>query len=324
MHFFFEKTFERSSGEPRLHYNGHGTLEKSEKHIKIYSVAPSRKRPKRIDFGFYNPKTKRKVRIKTGGTDLKSERNTIADREAHSSWKAMQSSNRFVAKVRMGEEDSDKSIEQLKAHSPSSALTVRQTMSVRRATQRVGESDNVAPATGDLCDCCKTAERHVSDSAEHERSLQRSYDVLSIKSVVDSEADGIIAGASTPAQTACHGCLPVRATASSLASNRDSELPSGLYKNNDKPTIDRNFFKSMARTIKANRAPIADAEVVDEEACTHYTGNYTSGSCGEETRYVNWIEGDALRMRIELKFRLIHERMLAEPEASNNRRRLWR
>jgi hypothetical protein len=29
-------------------------------------------------------------------------------------------------------------------------------------------------------------------------------------------------------------------------------------------------------------------------------------------------------MRIELKFRLIHERMLAEPEASNNRRRLWR
>jgi len=38
---------------------------------------------------------------------------------------------------------------------------------------------------------------------------------------------------------------------------------------------------------------------------------------------VNWIEGDALRMRIELKFRLIRERMLA-PEASNNRRRLRR
>ena len=76
----------------------------------------------------------------------------------------------------------------------------------------------------------------------------------------------------------------------------------------------------MAKTIKANRAPIADAEVVDEEACTHYTGNYTSDPCGERTRYVNWIEGDALRMRIELKFRLIRERMLA-PEASNKRRR---
>jgi hypothetical protein len=92
-----------------------------------------------------------------------------------------------------------------------------------------------------------------------------------------------------------------------------------LYKNNGKPTIDVNFFKSMAKTIKANRAPIADAEVVDEEACTHYTGNYASSSCGEETRYVNWIEGDALRIRIELKFRLIRERMLA-PEASNSRR----
>jgi hypothetical protein len=235
----------------------------------------------------------------------------------------MQQPNLFVTKMRMGEEDSDKSIAQLKAYSPSLALTVRQTTSVRRATHRVGESDSVARATGDLCDCCKTTERHVSDSAEHERSLQRSYAVLSIKSVVDSETDVLLAGAYTPAQTACLGCSPVRATASSLASNRDSELPSGLYKNNDKPTIDRNFFKSMARTIKANRAPIADAEVVDEEACTHYTGNYTSNSCGEETRYVNWIEGDALRMRIELKFRLIHERMLA-PEASNNRRRLRR
>jgi hypothetical protein len=75
----------------------------------------------------------------------------------------------------------------------------------------------------------------------------------------------------------------------------------------------------MAKTMKANRASIADAGVVDEEACTHYTGNYTSNSCGEETRLVNWIEGDELWMRIALKFRLIHERTLA-PEASNNRR----
>ena len=144
--------------------------------------------------------------------------------------------------------------------------------------------------------------------------------MLSIASVVDVHSEiHMLSGAYTPAPTACHGCSPVRATASSLASMRNSELPSGLSKNNGKPTIDRNFFKSMAKTIKANRAPIADAEVVDEEACTHYTGNYASNSCGGKTRYVNWIEGDALRMRIELKFRLIHERMLA-PEASNKRR----
>ena len=82
------------------------------------------------------------------------------------------------------------------------------------------------------------------------------------------------------------------------------------------------FFKSTGKTIKTNRTSIADVGVVDvydEETYTHYTGNYTSNSCGEETRYVNWIEGDALRMRIELKFRLIRERMLA-PEASNSRR----
>ena len=46
-----------------------------------------------------------------------------------------------------------------------------------------------------------------------------------------------------------------------------------LYKNNGngKETIDRNFFKSMAKMIKANRPSIADAEVVDEKACTYYT-----------------------------------------------------
>jgi hypothetical protein len=198
------------------------------------------------------------------------------------------------------------------------AFSVRHSTPFLRATQRAG--DIVATAPGDLCDGCKTTERHASDSAEHDRGLQENYTVLSITSLADSEMH-MLAGACSPPPTACHGCSPVRATSSSPASIRDIELPSGLSKNNGKPTIDRNFFKSMAKTIKVNlgRASKADADVVDEEACTHYTGNYASNSCGEETRYVNWIEGDALRMRIELKFRLIRERMLA-PEASNNRR----
>ena len=210
----------------------------------------------------------------------------------------MPHSNHFVA-------NSEDSIEQLKAFSPSIATTVRHTTPVLQAIQRVGECDIDAPATGDLCDGCKTTERHASDSAEHDHSLQESYAVLSITS------NHMLAGAYTPAPPACHGCSPVHATASPLAPIHDSELPSGLYKNNGKPTIDRNFFKSMAKTIKANRTCIADAEVVDQEACTHYTGYYTSNSCGEENRYVNWIEGDAMRMRIELKFSLIREMMLA-------------
>jgi hypothetical protein len=239
--------------------------------------------------------------------------------QEHYSSRATQHSNQFQTNVWMEAGDSDDSIEQLKTYSPSLAFAVRHTKPVLRGSQRVGESDIVAPATGDPCDGCKTTGRHAPDRAEHDRSLQDSYAVLSIPSVdVDSEIHEL-PGAYTPAPTACHGCSPVCATASTRASMRHSELPSGLSKNNGKPTIDRNFFKSMAKTIKANRAPIADAEVVDEEACTHYTGNYASSSCGEETRYVNWIEGDALRMRIELKFRLTRERMLA-PEVSNNRR----
>jgi hypothetical protein len=68
------------------------------------------------------------------------------------------------------------------------------------------------------------------------------------------------------------------------------------------------------------RGSKAEADVVDEEACTHYTGSYTvaSNSCGGKNRYEDWIEGDALQMRIELKFRFIRERMLA-PEACNRR-----
>ncbi len=219
----------------------------------------------------------------------------------------------------MKEEDRNTCIEQDKACSQSPAFTVRHITTVLPEIHRIGESEHVAPETGDLCDGCKTTERHASDSAEHDRSLQETYAELSSTSVADSEIH-MLAGAYAPAPTACHGFSPMHATASPLAPIHDSEVPSGLYKNNSKPTIDRNFFKSMAKTIKANRASIVDAEVVDQEACTHYTGYYTPNSCGEETRFVNWIEGDAMRMRIELKFRLIHERMLA-PETSNNRRR---
>ena len=73
----------------------------------------------------------------------------------------------------------------------------------------------------------------------------------------------------------------------------------------------------MGKTIKASRASIADADVI-EEARTRYTGYYTSNSCGQKTRCLNWVEGDAMRMRIELKFRLIRQLMLAA-EASDNR-----
>jgi hypothetical protein len=209
--------------------------------------------------------------------------------------------NDFVINVRTEGEHNDDNIEQLKSYSPSLA------------------TDHKRTHTYSLKQTLAHASAH---SAEHDGSLQESYAVLSITSLVADSEIHMLAGAYTPAPTACHACSPVHATASPLAPVHDSELPSGLYKNNGKPTIDRNFFKSMAKTIKANRTSttsIAEGEVVDQEACTQYTGYYTSNSCGEETRYLNWIEGDAMRMRIELKFRLIHERMLA-PEASNNRR----
>jgi hypothetical protein len=93
-----------------------------------------------------------------------------------------------------------------------------------------------------------------------------------------------------------------------------------LDKNNGKATIDRNFFKSMAMTIKGNRPSMADADVVDDRACMHYTGCCTStSSCGEKTRNVvtRWIEGHAMRVRINLKFRLLHERIRA-CETSND------
>ena len=61
----------------------------------------------------------------------------------------------------------------------------------------------------------------------------------------------------------------------------DEDLLPILY-NNGNPTIEVNFFKSMTKTIKTNRASIAGLDVVDEEACTHYTGCHTSNSCDEK------------------------------------------
>ena len=90
-----------------------------------------------------------------------------------------------------------------------------------------------------------------------------------------------------------------------------------LDKNNGKATIDRNFFKSMAKMIKANRPSIAHADVVDEKACTHHTRCCASNSsCCEKTGHV-WIEGHAMRVRIELKFHLLHERMLASEDSND-------
>jgi hypothetical protein len=73
----------------------------------------------------------------------------------------------------------------------------------------------------------------------------------------------------TPAPTTFHG--------GSLA-RRDNELPA-ICKINCKPKIDGNFFKSMAKSIKASRASIAD------ESCTQHTGYYTSNSCSENTLF---------------------------------------
>jgi hypothetical protein len=52
----------------------------------------------------------------------------------------------------------------------------------------------------------------------------------------------MLAGADTPDQTACHGCSPVRATETSLAPIRDSELPSGLSLQKQRQANDRLQF----------------------------------------------------------------------------------
>jgi hypothetical protein len=118
--------------------------------------------------------------------------------------------------------------------------------------------------------------------------------VLCIPSVTDSEIR-MTTRAFNPATTTFHG--------GSMA--RCNIEPPAIHKIDGKQKIDGNFFKSMAKSIKANRASL----IVDE-AGTEHTGYYTSSSC-ENTPFQHWIEGDAMRMRIELKFRLIHQRMLA-------------
>jgi hypothetical protein len=119
--------------------------------------------------------------------------------------------------------------------------------------------------------------------------------VMCIPSVTDSEIR-MTTGAFTPAPTTFHGGLLAR---------RDIEPPA-IHKIDGKATRDGNFFKSMAKSIKANRASL-----IADETCKQYTGYYTSSSGSENNPFQYWIEGDAMRMRIELKFRLIHQRMLA-------------
>jgi hypothetical protein len=154
-----------------------------------------------------------------------------------------------------------------------------------------------APATSDVCDSCKATEPQASDKAEH--AVKARFDRFAVRSC-------------SSAPTTCQD--------GSLVS-RDNELPA-TYKIDGKPKIDGNFFKSMAKSIKANRASIAKSrsDVVDGEECTQHTGYYTYSSCSENTHYQHWIEGDAMRMRIEVKFRLIHARMLASEESKT----LWR
>jgi hypothetical protein len=119
--------------------------------------------------------------------------------------------------------------------------------------------------------------------------------LLSVPVMVPAPAVVLVPAPAVPATTTFHG--------GSLA--RCNIEPPAIHKIDGKQKIDGNFFKSMAKSIKANRASL----IVDE-AGTEHTGYYTSNSC-ENTPFQHWIEGDAMRMRIELKFRLIHQKMLA-------------
>jgi hypothetical protein len=137
--------------------------------------------------------------------------------------------------------------------------------------------------------------------------LRRTHSHQMFASICESNTS--VGSTSTLARSKSH--IDVSMVASDMS---DQQIP---YKNNGKATIDRNFFKSMAKMIKANRPSIAYADVVDEKACTHCTGCCTSNSsCGGKTGYA-WIEGHAMRVRIDLKFHLLHEKMLA-CEASND------
>jgi len=112
--------------------------------------------------------------------------------------------------------------------------------------------------------------------------LTRSHSEQMFESICESNTS--VGSASTLARSKSH--TDVSMVASDMS---DQQIP---YKNNGKATIDRNFFKSMAKMIKANRPSIAAADGV-------------------------WIEGHAMRVRIDLKFHLLHEKMLA-CEASND------
>ena len=179
---------------------------------------------------------------------------------------------------------------------------------IPRAAESV-RSDNVTPSSAHLVDGCRTMPSLQLRRRGPAGGLQ--LDISPIHCLASNSVEHMIAGgADTQAPTVYPGCSPVCETATSLACIPVSDLPSGLYKPSGNPARDSNFFKSMAKTIKANRrrASIADADVVDEEACTHYTGSYSPSSSGEKSSYENWIVGDALRVRIELKFRLLREK----------------
>jgi hypothetical protein len=195
-------------------------------------------------------------------------------------------SNHRVTNVRMKGEDDGASTE------------LKDCQSFSKHDKTFEEPFMSAPATSDVCDSCKATEPQASaDKAEH--AITARFNRFTIPSC-------------SSAPTTCQD--------GSLVSSV-KKLPA-TYKIDGKPKIDGNFFKSMAKSIKANRASIAGSrfDVVDGEECTQHTGYYAPSSCSENTHYQHWIEGDAMRMRIELKFRLIHARMLASEESST----LWR
>jgi hypothetical protein len=115
--------------------------------------------------------------------------------------------------------------------------------------------------------------------------LRRTHSDQMLASICESNTS--VGSTRTLAKMKSHTDLPMVASDMS-----DQQIP---YNNNGKATIDRNFFKSMAKMIKANRPSRADADVVNEKACTHYTAcNTSNSSCGEKTGYVR-IEGQAMR-----------------------------
>ena len=62
----------------------------------------------------------------------------------------------------------------------------------------------------------------------------------------------------------------------------------------------------MAKRIKETRPSTADADVMH---ALHQTRT-APGTHYTKTGHIDWIEGHAMLVRIDLKFHLLHERML--------------